>query len=151
MTTITLIQIHSRSPCADGWQKLLDHLDKTDPDDEPLPMTLILDSNGLDDCLWALRCLSPEHESWMRKFARECASDVLHLWDAPQVVRDYLATGEESQRAAAEAAAEAAAWTAARDAAEAAAWAAARDAARAAARNKQAIRLRGYLKNGGKP
>src|SRR6185369_8335611 len=70
----------------------------------------------------------------LRAFARKCASDVLHPWDAPQVVKDYLATGDESIRAAAWAAARAAAWAAARDAARAAAWAAAWGAARDAAR-----------------
>jgi hypothetical protein len=84
----------------------------------------------------------------LRRFARECALDVIHLWDAPAVVRTYLETGDESMRAAARDAAWAAwhaAWDAARaarDAAGAAAWAAwhaawvaARDAAGAAARD----------------
>ena len=69
--------------------------------------------------------------------AREYAQAVLHLWDAPQVVKDFLASGDESLRAAARAAARgaarAAARAAARDAAWAAAWAAAWDAARDAA------------------
>ena len=75
-----------------------------------------------------------------RAFARSCARDVISPWDAPEVVRRWLETGDESLRAAAEVAswsAEAravAAWAAAR-----AAWAAAR-AARAAAR--AAARLR---------
>ncbi len=73
----------------------------------------------------------------LRAHARWCASQVIDLWDAPDVVRQYLATGDESLRAAARAAAWAAAWAAARaaagDAARAAAWAAAGDAARAAA------------------
>jgi hypothetical protein len=68
------------------------------------------------------------------KASREFALSVIHLWDAPQVVRDFLTTGDESLRAAARAAAGAAAWDAARAAARAAAWAAAWDAARAAAR-----------------
>src|SRR5208282_4003197 len=34
------------------------------------------------------------------KFARDCASDVLHLWDAPQVVKDFLATGDNAYAAA---------------------------------------------------
>jgi hypothetical protein len=93
-------------------------------------------------------------EPLLREFARWCASQVLHLWDAPQVVHDYLATGDESLRDAAWVAAWEAAWeaawaaewaapaaggaraaaqAAARDAAWAAAWAA-RDAAWAAAR-----------------
>ena len=75
----------------------------------------------------------------LRQFARACALRAVerHWPGAPQVVVDYLRTGDESKRAAAWAAAWAAASAAARDAASAAArdaaWAAARDAARAAA------------------
>lgn len=79
----------------------------------------------------------------LREFARWCALQVIHLWDAPAVVRQYLKTGDESLRAAARrtaasaaarAAASAAARTAARTAASAAAWNAAWAAAMAAAR-----------------
>ena len=74
----------------------------------------------------------------LRSYARWCALSVIHLWDAPAVVREYLETGDERKRAAA--------WDAARDAARAAArasvwavasvsaWDAARDAAWDAAR-----------------
>ncbi|HDS1550706.1 TPA: hypothetical protein QEK98_002961 [Stenotrophomonas maltophilia] len=76
-------------------------------------------------------------EPLMREFARWSALQVIELWDAPDVVRQYLTTGNESLRAAAWAAAQDAAWAAARAAAwaaaRAAAWAAAWDAARAAA------------------
>ena len=80
-------------------------------------------------------------EKLLRDFARWCALQVIHLWDAPDVVRQYLETGDESLRAAARDAAWAAAWDAARaatraaawDAAWAAAWDAAWDAARDAA------------------
>jgi hypothetical protein len=80
----------------------------------------------------------------MHEFARICALSVIDKWDAPDVVRRYLETGDESIRAAARDAARAAAWaaagvasTAASAAARAAAgaaagaatWAAARDAA----------------------
>ena len=41
----------------------------------------------------------------LRDFARACARDVLHLWDAPDVVRRYLETGDETIRDAARAAA----------------------------------------------
>ena len=69
----------------------------------------------------------------LRYFARMQAVSVLHLWesDPPDVVLDYLMTGDESLRAAAWAAA----WAAAGDAAWAAAGDAAGDAARAAARD----------------
>ena len=62
----------------------------------------------------------------LRRFARAQASKVLHLWDAPQVVRDYLATGDESLRSAARSAAWSAAWS---SASASAAWSAARAAA----------------------
>jgi hypothetical protein len=80
-------------------------------------------------------------EKLLRDFARWCALQVIHLWDAPDVVRQYLETGDESLRAATMDAAGAATWAAARYAAGdafryaagaatwAATWAAARDAA----------------------
>ena len=97
----------------------------------------------------------------LRKFARQCALDVAHLWDMPEVVRRYLETGDESLSAAARDAASDAAWAAASDAARAAvraaawaaaraaardaAWAAARAAARAAAWAAQNTRLEAML------
>ena len=51
----------------------------------------------------------------LRCFARECALSVIHLWDAPDVVVQYLRTGDEKYRAAARAAAAAAAATAVAD------------------------------------
>ena len=69
----------------------------------------------------------------LRHFARACALDVIHMWDAPEVVIQYLRTGDESLRDAARAAARDAAWDDAWDAARAAARAAASAAASAAA------------------
>ena len=82
-------------------------------------------------------------EAILWEFARWCARSLLHLWNAPQVVRDYLISGDESLRAAAWAAAEDAAWAAAWAAARDAAWAAAKAAAWAAAEQAQ----RGWLEN----
>jgi len=62
----------------------------------------------------------------LRRFARQQALSVVHLWDAPPVVKEYLETGNEELRAAA--------WNAAGDAVRAAAWDAAGDAAWAAVR-----------------
>jgi hypothetical protein len=72
----------------------------------------------------------------LRYFARMQALSVIHLWttDPPDVVLDYLMTGDETIRAAVRAAAWDAARDAARDAVRAAAWDAARDAAWDAAR-----------------
>ena len=83
---------------------------------------------------------SPEEgERILRNFARWCALDVAHLWDMPEGVRQYLETGDESVRAAAETAAwtaaGAAAWTAGEAAVRSAGEAAARAAGEAAARS----------------
>jgi hypothetical protein len=81
----------------------------------------------------------------LRGFARQCALSVLHLWDAPAVVREWLETGREEVRDAAGSAAwyaarsadwytaRSAAWSAARSATEDAAWSAARSATEDAA------------------
>lgn len=60
----------------------------------------------------------------LRKFARMCASDVLHLWKPPEIVKHYLKTGDESIRETA--------WDAAWDAARSATCDAARSAAHSA-------------------
>ena len=85
-------------------------------------------------------------EKILGAFARSQALSVIHLWDAPGVVKDYLETGDETLRSAARSAASSAAWPAeyaARSAEYAAwsaawyaadvAWSAARSAARSAA------------------
>jgi hypothetical protein len=69
--------------------------------------------------------------SVLRKFARLCALDVIHLWRAPEIVVRYLKTGDESLCKAAVAAVNRATYAAA-EAANRAAYTAA-DAARAAA------------------
>jgi hypothetical protein len=66
----------------------------------------------------------------LRYFARMQALGSIRYWlNPPDVVLDYLMTGDESIRGAARAAAKAAAWDAAKAAAGDAAWVAARDAA----------------------
>lgn len=145
--TTTLNQIRAHHPCTAGWQKLLSHLGKTKADDEPLSLLTILESNGLDDALWAARAIKG-HDRDFRLFAVWAARQVQHLMTderslAALDVAERFADGEATEKdlAAASAAASAAAWEAvrrawasARDAASAAASAAARDAARDAAR-----------------
>jgi hypothetical protein len=135
----TLNKIRAHHPCESGWRKLLKHLDKTEPDDAPVSIITILDSNGLDDALWCLRAVEG-HDREIRLYAVWCARQVQHLMkdkrslDALDVAEQFasgLATRDQLERALA--AARAAAWDAARDAAWAAARAAARDAARDAA------------------
>lgn len=78
----------------------------------------------------------------LRKFARLCALDVVHLWDAPDVVVMYLKTGDEAIRDAARSAARSAAWSAAWDATWVAEQAAADSAVRAAVRTATEASLR---------
>jgi len=138
----TLNKIRSKSPCADGWAKLLKHLGKPQADDEPLSLITILDSNGLDDALWCLQAVDG-HDREIRLYAVWCARQVQHLMtdqrsiDALDVAERYAnGLANENELAAASDAAEwDAAWAvgAASDAAGSAAGsAAASDAARAA-------------------
>jgi len=82
--------------------------------------------------LWTVDCTQI-----LPRFARLCALDVIHLWDAPKIVVRYLKTGDESLRDAARDAAWSAEWSAARSAASSAAssaeWSAASSAASCAA------------------
>jgi hypothetical protein len=148
----TLNKIKQHSPCKDGWTKLLAFLNKTEADDEELSLLTILESNGLQDALWALRCVEGSDRD-IRLMACDFAESVVHLTNdersinAIKVSRDYangLATLEELDTAGAAASdASCAAWAAACDAAstaastaawaaKAAAWASARAAAKAA-------------------
>ena len=129
----TLNKIRACSPCASGWTKLLKNLGKTHADDEPLAITTILDSNGIDDALWCLRAVDG-HQSEMRLYAVDCARSVQHLMTDARILAAIdvaerhahgLATNAELD--AGRAAGRAAAWDAASDAAWVAAWVAAWD------------------------
>ena len=115
MLTTTLNRIREHRPCKEGWEKLLKHLGKTQGDDEILPYTVILDSNGLDDALWCCRA-EPQYSREWRLFAVWCAEQVQPLMkderslDAIDVARKF-AEGEATQEELN------AAWDAVRDAA----------------------------------
>ena len=137
--TTTLNRIREHSPCADGWEKLLRHLGKTQADDEPLSLITVLDSNGLNDALWCLRaCDGINREA--RLYAVWCVRQVQHLLTdsrslvALDVAEKYaLGEATDDELDAARAASWAAAWDAANTAAHAAAWDAASTAASTAA------------------
>ena len=135
----TLNAIRKHGPCKDGWGKLLQYLGRTQADNDPLPILTVLESNGLDDALWALRAVEG-HDREIRLFAVWCARQVQHLMSDYRSVEaldvaERFANGEVSDvelaaaRDAAWDAARAVAWDAARDAAGDAARDAARDAA----------------------
>lgn len=130
----TLSRILEHGPCGQdpedgcGWWRLLNHLGKTEPDNKPLSMITILESNGLDDALWALRSVEG-YEREVRLFGCWCACQSLPIFerDYPNDMRPRQAI--ETAALYAEGIVDNAAWAAAWDAARAAAWAAARDAA----------------------
>ena len=66
------------NPCSKGWKKLLKYLGKTVADDESLPFSVILDSNGLEDALWCCHT-APEHNRVWRLYAIWCARQVQYL------------------------------------------------------------------------
>ena len=148
---VTLADLRREGACISGYNKVVRAIqgrEFTDDDGdresyirfrhaEPITLVAILKSNGLDDALWALRCVSGVERD-ARLFAVWCARQVEHLMTDQRskdalTVAERFANGEatEEERDAARAAAWDAAWAAAR----AAAGAAARDAAGAAARD----------------
>ena len=78
MITTTLKRIRDHKPCLEGWTKLLKHLGKTQADDEPLPFSIILESNGIYDALWCCRA-EPQYAKEWRLYAVWCARQVQHL------------------------------------------------------------------------
>jgi len=76
--TTTLREIEEYKPCGDGWKKLLKSLGKREADDEPLSLMHILESNGVKDAIWCLRCVRGEDKK-IRLFAIACAREVEHL------------------------------------------------------------------------
>ncbi|VCM75067.1 putative bacteriophage protein [Burkholderia pseudomallei] len=141
--TVTLAALREAGACYEGYNKLVRSIQgkafsAEDADrnsyipfkhDAEIPLLDILKSNGLDDALWTLRCISGADRD-LRLFAVWCARQVEHLMQDQRSkdalnVAERFANGEatDEERAAA------------RDAARDAARAAARDAARAAARD----------------
>ena len=112
--------------------------------DNPFPLLEVLEHNGLDDALWALRCCEPtaDRDKIARLFACDCTERTLPIFEkkypkdkrprqAIEVARKF-ANGEATQKELA----------AAGDAAWAAAGGDAWDAARAAEREWQTQQLR---------
>ena len=150
MITTTLKALRKHKACISGYNKLACHVTGNQYDagretyvrhkhDEPISLATVLQSNDLDDALWALRSCkqTPEMIRAERLFGVWCARQVQHLMTdersiAALDVAERHANGyaTDDELAAARDAARDAAWDAARAAARAAAWDAARDAAR---------------------
>lgn len=169
MLTTTLKEIYERSTHSHKLEKLLKRLGKTYAeakcDETPLPITTVLDINGIEYALWVLdNCTSGYI---CRLVKADCADRVLHIFESecPDDTRprDSIATlrnpnATDKELAKSIGAASDAALSAQLPAARSSGWAAAsntwaaRDAASASARfaerKAQVSRLRQYLTHG---
>ena len=155
--TVTLPALRKKGACFAGYNKVvrtLQGVEFSSEDEEretyirfahkePVMLEAILANNGLDDALWALRCV-PEVDRDARLFAVWCARQVQHLMTDPRSlnaldVAEAFANGNatEAERDAVGDAARAAAWDAVGAAARAAAWVAVGVTARAAVGDAQ--------------
>ena len=147
--TTTFKRLRDASACKTRYKFLRAAL-KGVKDTEPINLLTILETNGLDDALWALSATVENCDKVARLMAADFAEEVLPIWKkysddkrpelAIKAARDFandLITSQER----------AAAWDAAWDAV----WAAAGDAARAAAREKQKEILTRYLQPEAQP
>ena len=133
MLYTTFNKLHENNACKEGYKKLAEYLGgvKSYGKDTPIPLTVVLESNGLGDALWCLSATVEDCERSVRLLACDYAEHVLHLFEtkypddkcprtAIDVSRRY-ANGESTidelaaARDAAWAAARAAAWDAARE------------------------------------
>lgn len=96
MIYTTLEKIKAHNPCCAGWKTLLKSLNKEKADDTPVSIKQILDSNGLQDTLWYLRCW-PEYDREWRLLVVQYARDVSILMGDERGLR-VLAVAEDYLR-----------------------------------------------------
>lgn len=144
---VTLKQLREHEACVSGYNKVVSALKGVEYDhkretyikfkhNEPISLLSILETNGLEDALWCLRCNDKEWARDSRLFAVWCARQVQHLMTDERSLKaldvaEKFANGEASNKdliiarsAAGDAAALASSWAAASSAAGDAAWAA---------------------------
>lgn len=106
----TLNKIREHSPCKSGWEKLLNTLGKTKADDEELELLTILDSNGIQDAIWCFRAVDG-CKAEISALSRFCAMQNIEKIkpytseETYDVIIEWLKSGDEDIRSAAESAA----------------------------------------------
>lgn len=73
----TLALLRASGACPHGYRKLLEHLGDFQKygAQTPIPLTVVLDSNGIDDALWCLTAVPPEQEQQRNRLSRLLACD----------------------------------------------------------------------------
>src|SRR5271157_2134327 len=81
--TTTLNLLKKAGACASGYAKLLDGMGGPSFDhDKPINLLTILETNGLDDCLWALFCATEQNcDKVARLMAADFAEAFLHIYE----------------------------------------------------------------------
>jgi hypothetical protein len=80
----TLAEIRRYKPCNQGpddpdtygWNCLMKNIGPDWPENKPIPLTRILESNGIEDTLWTLRIFGEAGKRIAVKFALACAHKV---------------------------------------------------------------------------
>jgi hypothetical protein len=135
----TFNRLREAQACTEGYRKLAKYLGSVDVygADKPIPLAVILESNGVDDCLWCLRATIEDSETAARRLAIQFAEQALPIFEkhvpGDSRPRDAIIAAKRFAAGEIELATLLKAWAAAGAAARAAAWAAAGDAAWAAA------------------
>ena len=140
-TTLALCRKHDA--CESGYRKLAKHLGgvKACGKDTLIPLTVVLESNGIEDAIWSLRATTENPDRFARLFACACAERVLPIFEKkhPEDKRPRQAIETARMHANGEATVEEL------NAAESAAWSAARSAAGVAEREWQTAKFREML------
>ena len=83
MINTTFNLAHKANACTSGYKKLAEYLGGIEKygKDTPIPLTTVLESNGLDDTIWALRCTIEPSENILIEFTCRCTEHILHFYE----------------------------------------------------------------------
>jgi hypothetical protein len=98
MLHTTLQLCKEKSACPEGFKNLKKSLGKDHSKTDLIPLTHIIESNGLQDALWALRATVEDSDYLAREFAIFCARQSLPIYEAKHPedsrVRDCIDASE---------------------------------------------------------
>ena len=79
MLHTTFVKLHENNACTSGYRRLAESLGGVTKygNDTPIPLSKIVESNGMDDALWCLRATNENAENFLITFACDCAERVL--------------------------------------------------------------------------